>query len=215
MPARRALGSPPRVHGAGHPPPRMHHGGTSTPGRRFASLMKPPASATVPSTGPDRSRYTVPMWRAASPDDHPVVIRFYLALNSEDPGFTPPEPARMSRTLTLFQTDPERGRCVVLDEGESAAGYALLVPYWSNELGGLMCCIDELYVSPPARGRGRAGDLLELLAGGALGWDDAIALQLGVSPANARARALYERHGFRPMRIATLVRPLGHTRDAV
>jgi len=137
------------------------------------------------------------MWRPAIPEDEPAVVALYLALNAEDPGTIPPDPARPRRTLALFRSAPDRGRCVVLEEGGSVAGYALLVPYWSNELGGVVCSLDELYVAPSARRRGRAGELLDLLAAGALGWPDSVALHLTVSPSNERARALYARHGFR------------------
>ena len=153
------------------------------------------------------------MWRVATPNDHPAVVRSYLALNAEDPGPSPPDPARMERTLGYFGRDPQRGCCIVLDEGGSIQGYALLVPYWSNELGGLVCCIDEMYVEPRARGRGCGSGLLTSLALGALGCGEStVALQLEVSPSNPRARALYERHGFRPSRNATLVRALAPVR---
>lgn len=148
------------------------------------------------------------MWRAATPNDDPAIVGFYLALNTEDPGMVLPDPARMRRTLALLRRIPERGRCVVLDEGGNTLGYALLIPYWSNEIGGLVCCIDELYVAASGRGRGHGGELLELLAERALGWGEAVALLIGVSPANARARALYERHRFQPMKNASLVRTL-------
>lgn len=149
------------------------------------------------------------MWRVATPNDHPAVVRFYLALNAEDPGPSAPDPARMERTLGYFARDPQRGCCLVLDEGGSIQGYALLVPYWSNERGGFVCCIDEMYVEPGARGRGRGSGLLTSLARGALGWAvPTVALQLEVSSSNPRARALYERYGFTPSGNITLVRAL-------
>jgi ribosomal protein S18 acetylase RimI-like enzyme len=153
------------------------------------------------------------MWRSATAEDEPAVVRLYLALDAEDPGTVPPDPARAERTLALFRSAPERGSCLVLDEGGGRVdGYALLVPYWSNELGGLVCCLDEIYVARSARGRGRASELLALLATGALpGWRDVVALQLEVSPTNERARALYERHGLRPIRNVTLRRLRGGT----
>lgn len=96
------------------------------------------------------------MWRSATADDDRAIVRLYMALNKEDPGTTPADPAQAQRTLALFRDTPERGHCVVLDQGGgSVEGYALLVSYWSNELGGLVCCVDEMYVAPQARGLGR------------------------------------------------------------
>ncbi len=69
-----------------------------------------------------------------------------------------------------------------------------------------MCCLDEMYVAPPARGRGRGTELLAHLAMGAHGWRDIVALELEVSAANEGARALYERHGFQTVRNVTLRR---------
>jgi len=50
-------------------------------------------------------------------------------------------------------------------------GYALLISFWSNELGGEVCNIDELSVASEYRGRGLATALIEQLAeGGASPW---------------------------------------------
>jgi len=136
------------------------------------------------------------------------VIELYLALYREDPGSVPPDPSRARRTLEVFRGAPARGRCLVLEEAAGVEGYALLVPYWSNELGGLICTIDELYVEPRARGRGRATELLALLEAGALGWEPPVALELEVSRANARGRALYLRAGFRAVENETLRKAL-------
>ena len=144
------------------------------------------------------------MWRPATPEEDELVIQLYLALYREDPGTIPPDPARARRTLELFRAEPARGRCLALEVGGRVEGYALLVPYWSNEFGGLICTIDELYVAPEARGRGFATELLALLEAGALGWEAPVALELEVSRSNPRGRALYLRAGFRPVENETM-----------
>lgn len=149
------------------------------------------------------------MWREATPEDDDRVMELSVALYREDPCAVPPDAARTRRTLEVFRRAPARGRCLVLEEGGGVAGYALLVPYWSCELDGLICTVDELYVAPAARGRGRATELLGLLSAGALGWEAPVALELEVSRANRRGRALYLRAGFRPIDNETLRRPAG------
>jgi len=144
------------------------------------------------------------MWRPPTPSEDDRVVELYLALYREDPGTVAPEPSRARRTLALLRADPARGRCLVLDLGGRIEGYALLIPYWSNELGGVICAIDELYVAPAARGRGRATELLGLVARGALGGEVPVALELEVSRSNSRGRALYLRAGFRPVANETL-----------
>lgn len=137
------------------------------------------------------------MWRLAVPDDDDAIARLCHALYEEDPSPEPVPQSHISRTLAVLRSEPVRGRAVVLELDGVVAGYALLVAFWSNELGGEICEIDELYVAPAARGRGHGGELLAGLASGALPWAaHCVALALETTPANARARRLYERAGF-------------------
>jgi GNAT superfamily N-acetyltransferase len=136
------------------------------------------------------------MWRAAEILDDPAVVALGLALYAEDPSEPVPE-SSFRRTLEMFRGSPWRGGTVVLALDGKVVGYAFLVAYWSNELGGDVCAIDELYVAPAARSRGWGSRLIEALAAGSPLWPGgAVALALGVSPGNHRARALYERLGF-------------------
>lgn len=149
------------------------------------------------------------MWRPCSPADEERVVALCLALYAEDPPTVPVGEAQVRRTLALFRERPDRGLVAVLEVGGAVAGYALLVPWWSNELGGEVCQLDELYVAPEARGRGLGTELLRALAGGTGPFPlRFVALQLEVTPDNLRARALYERLGFEPMRNLSMRRLL-------
>lgn len=128
-----------------------------------------------------------------------------LALYDEDPAPEPIVPEQVLRTLVAFRSDPIRGRAVILDADARSAGYAFLVSFWSNELGGEICTIDELYVQPAWRGRGFATALIaELQSGRLLRPTRPVALELEITPTNTRARALYERLGFSLKRNTTL-----------
>jgi ribosomal protein S18 acetylase RimI-like enzyme len=83
----------------------------------------------------------------------------------------------------------------VVEAAGTVSGYALLVPFYSNEFGGVVCEVDELYVRPLARGRGLGRALFTAIDEGRFG--SFVATALGVTPGNDRARALYERIGFR------------------
>ncbi len=122
-----------------------------------------------------------------------------MALYREDPSPRQPTPEHVRRTLAIYRAEPVRGRALVLASVDGIAGYALLSSFWSNELGGEVCVIDELYVGPNVRGRGHGADLLRTLAEqpGALWRERAVALELETTPENHRARRLYERMGFR------------------
>jgi len=85
---------------------------------------------------------------------------------------------------------------VALDVGQQVVGYALLVSYWSNEFGGEVCAVDELYVNPEFRSRGHGASLFEGIERGDSWPGPVAALALGTTPGNTRARRLYERLGF-------------------
>ena len=139
------------------------------------------------------------MWRLATAADDESIVSMCVALNTEDPGPAPVSPRQVLRTLARLREEPWRGRALVCEVDGRPAGYALLISFWSNELGGEVCNIDELYVAPAFRGRSLATNLFTALTGTEqrLWPEKPVALELEVSPANERARALYERLGFR------------------
>jgi GNAT superfamily N-acetyltransferase len=146
------------------------------------------------------------MWRAAQPEDDEVVVAMCDALNREDPGPMPVAPEQTRRTLTVLRREPSRGLAVVAELDGQVIGYAFLIAFWSNELGGEVCEIDEIYVLPEQRGNGYGRSLFESLARGEL-WPNApVALALGTTPDNERARRLYERMGFRAVGVSMVRR---------
>jgi GNAT superfamily N-acetyltransferase len=106
------------------------------------------------------------MWRVATASDDEAVVSMCMALNAEDPGPTPVRPQQVRCTLAKLREDANRGRAVVCDVEGRTVGYALLIPFWSNELGGEVCNIDELFVAPQYRGRGLATALFGSLTEG-------------------------------------------------
>ena len=146
-------------------------------------------------------------WRLAERGDDGEVVEMSLALYAEDPASRPVSEAQVRLTLEAFRAQPARGRAVVLEADGRLAGYAFLVSFWSNELGGEICTIDELYVRSAWRGRGLASRLVEALEPEGHLWPGRpVALELEVSPGNVRALALYERLGFHVKRNRTLRR---------
>jgi ribosomal protein S18 acetylase RimI-like enzyme len=135
------------------------------------------------------------MWRPATPEDGQEIVSLCLALHREDPGPALVEAEQVRETLALFEREPDQGRAVVAQVDDGVAGYALLVPFWSNHLGGQICEVDELYVRPERRGEGLGSALFGAIEAGKFGVFAATAL--GVSPRNVRALRLYERLGFR------------------
>jgi ribosomal protein S18 acetylase RimI-like enzyme len=147
-------------------------------------------------------------WREATRADRRHVVEMSLALFAEDPGTYTLTARDVGRTLSRLEAEPVRGRAVVA-EAEMAGrtvvvGYALLCSFWSNELRGEVCTVDELYIRPIARSLGLGSGLVQSLVQRRTFFADAVAFELEVSGRNTRARALYERLGFVPRKNASL-----------
>jgi GNAT superfamily N-acetyltransferase len=135
------------------------------------------------------------MWRAARADEDEAIVEMCLAYYREDPGL-PVAGEQVRRTLHVLRHEPQRGRAVVLEVAGRLAGYALLISFWSNELGGEICEVDELFVMPDFRNRGSGSALFSAIERGEIWGDSAVSIELGVTRDNVRARRLYERLGF-------------------
>lgn len=145
--------------------------------------------------------------RDAGPDDHAAIAAMGVQLYVEDPGHRPVTADDVRRTLEHLLSHPTRGKVVVVEREGELGGYAILCAFWSNELGGLIAIVDELYVAPAHRGRGLGSAVVETVAaGGVAGFTDLVAVDLEVTPDNARARALYARLGFKPQKNAGMRR---------
>ena len=110
------------------------------------------------------------------------VLTMMHGLYSEDEASSPVDQSRFPLTIDFFLANPSQGRIVLFEEGTSLRGYALLVPYWSNEFGGPLVVVDELFVTPMARNRGIARTFFWFL--GEHRPFEAVALTLEVSPGN-------------------------------
>jgi GNAT superfamily N-acetyltransferase len=131
-------------------------------------------------------------WRVSTASDDQAIVSMCTALNAEDAGPFPVPPEQVRRTLAKLREEPHRGRGVVCQMDGPIVGYALRISFWSNELGGEVCTIDELFVGEEYRGRGLATKLIEQLTepSGSLWPTKPAALALEVNPHNQRARAL-------------------------
>ena len=128
-----------------------------------------------------------------------MIVSMCMALNSEDPGYVAVSSEQVVRTLVKLREEPIRGQAVVCEVNGEVVGYALIISFWSNEMGGEVLYIDELFIEENYRGQGLGTDLINRLAiRDASFWSGkAAALALEVSPQNVRAKSLYERLGFR------------------
>lgn len=125
------------------------------------------------------------------------------ALYAEDAPSSAVDAARFPVTIQTLLAEPSRGRIILLSEDSTLRGYAILIPYWSNEYGGTILYVDELFVVPSARSRGIGRKFFEFIFRERP--FDAVAAAVEVSPANVRALRLYESIGFRVRRNSCLI----------
>jgi GNAT superfamily N-acetyltransferase len=142
-------------------------------------------------------RFLAGTWRPARAEEDDGVVEMSLALYGDAAAAMGITPSRVHATLETFRAEPVRGRTLVLDSRGTLAGFCLLASFWSNELGGEVCVIDELYLKEQWRGFGHATALVEALKTDRTLWPTKpVAFELEVSPRNPEARRLYERLGF-------------------
>ena len=89
------------------------------------------------------------------------------------------------------------------EENEKVVAALQLSLTWSNEAGGLVVWLEELYVQPELRGRGVGTALIRRAMEEYAG--KAARFRLEVAPGNPRARALYERLGFRELGYTSMI----------
>ena len=126
-------------------------------------------------------------------------------LSHEDPSVEKITDKKISLTFSKLSNNPNIGRIVVFERAKTIIGYAILIPYWSNEYGGNILHIDELYVKPEHRGRGIATSFLKQILSSKQG---IVALQLEVTPTNTRAKNYYRKLGFRKSKNLHLIRKI-------
>lgn len=179
--------------------------------RRFAilvSMSRYLQTMRITDSGPvlKGSDMSQSSWRLAQAADDDSIAEMCRDLYLEDPGPSPIPPENIHVTLAILRRGPCRGRAVVLDIQGEVSGYALLIAFWSNELGGEICEVDELFVVPRHRNHGYGSALFAGIAQGEL-WPGAItAVALGTTRDNAAARRLYARLGFAEVGIAMIRR---------
>lgn len=145
------------------------------------------------------------MWRIATRLDDHAIIAMSGALYVEDPAAAPVPESHTCATLARLRMEPARGKAIVLELDGALVGYSLLISFWSNELGGEVCVIDELYVQAAYRGRGHARALFRLLQSESLIWHPKpVALELEVTRQNERAARLYAQLRFEPIKNSRL-----------
>ncbi|WP_067032923.1 GNAT family N-acetyltransferase [Allomuricauda sp. CP2A] len=134
-------------------------------------------------------------FRPCSPADFDIITDFIINLYNEDPGLIQMTKEKAFNTLDVLSKRSDLGTVLVVGDKEEIIGYCILINYWSNEYGGNILHIDELFIKEDYRSKGIGSQLIYQLAKSKFA--NAVGLQLEVTPGNPRAKRLYEKLGFK------------------
>lgn len=88
---------------------------------------------------------------------------------------------------------------MVEDEEANPAGYFLASLAWSNEFGGRIAWLEELWLAENARGKGLGRRVFEAVTRELVEKDKVLGFRLEVALANEGVTALYKKMGFIPV----------------
>jgi ribosomal protein S18 acetylase RimI-like enzyme len=115
-------------------------------------------------------------------------------LYTEDSECTAISEEKITKTICYLKDHPEMGKILLFRYTNTVIGYSVLIHFWSNEYGGLVVHIDELYVVKEYRNRNVATGFINYLADSH--YKNAVALFLEVTLSNHNAYRLYKRLNF-------------------
>jgi ribosomal protein S18 acetylase RimI-like enzyme len=133
-------------------------------------------------------------FRPSTIEDMPVVEGFIWSLYKEDDEGEPMSSEKIKRTVDFLKANPSHGTIISILADGTLIGYSILINYWSNEFGGIVLYIDELYIQKDYRNKKIGTDFIQHLKSSHYANHEAIFLE--VFPSNAKAYDFYKKNGF-------------------
>jgi ribosomal protein S18 acetylase RimI-like enzyme len=133
-------------------------------------------------------------YRKFNNTDFNILAGLMLGLYEEDPATKHITREKIRHTVDSLDGHPDRGTIIMIEDENEILGYSLLINFWSNEYGGNITVIDELYIKKEYRSRGIGTNFISYLI--KIRYNNSVALQLETTPKNKKARKLYEKLGF-------------------
>jgi hypothetical protein len=93
-------------------------------------------------------------YRLYRDNDYKDLLKMIYSLYNEDPEGEPISENKINNTINEYKKNPQKISIYLFKKGDESIGYALLVYFWSNEYGGNILTIDELYVTEKYRSKG-------------------------------------------------------------
>ena len=133
-------------------------------------------------------------YRPMKKGEEEIVTQYIKGLFLEDPTPQGMSDEKIKKTIKTLLKHKEKGTIIVFEVGKEIIGYSILINFWSNEYGGNIVYIDELFVKKEWRGKGVATNFIQYLVKKKV--NNAVSLFLEVTPQNKGAEELYKRRGF-------------------
>lgn len=109
-----------------------------------------------------------------------------------------------SHTFKELTSSNTYAECFLFYSNSIEIGYALIAKTFSQEAGGLVLWIEELYVKPEFQGKGIATKFIKFLE--KTKPNNVKRIRLEVEPDNGDAIALYKKLGFEPLKYKQYVK---------
>ncbi len=124
-----------------------------------------------------------------------AVVELIKSLYREDPEGKPVFDEKINRTFNQLTNYPNKGTIMIIEADSEIIGYSILINFWSNEYGGNILDIDELYIKSNYRGKGIGSKFIQYLIDNK--FNNSVAVRLETMPSNNKARQLCEGIGFK------------------
>ncbi|MEQ8189561.1 MAG: GNAT family N-acetyltransferase [Candidatus Eremiobacterota bacterium] len=139
-------------------------------------------------------------------EDYSELKNMILGLYSEDPPSVPMAEEKILGTVKELTNHQDKGQIILFRVNNETAGYGIIIFFWSNEYGGNIIYVDELFVKEEWRSKKIGTSFFNYLLENFR--DKATALKLEVTPRNVRARKYYEHMGFKETRNIHLLKSI-------
>lgn len=146
------------------------------------------------SFGRPSRRNTVPIFERASASDIPALSELLSVLFAQEMEFTP-DTAAQCKGLSIIIGNPDLGAILVAREGSTILAMVNLLFTVSTAIGERVALLEDMVVSPDARGSGVGSDLLNHAIDFARR-RDVKRITLLTDRENTSAQRFYSKHGF-------------------
>lgn len=131
--------------------------------------------------------------RRVQPSDREEYKKIVAEFYSSDAVMAPVDSEHFDRTFDELMRSDERAVCYFADCDGKIGGYALAVRFFSQEAGGEVIWLDEIYMRNKYRGEGIGTALISRVFAD---FPLVAAYRLEIEPENEGAERLYRRLGF-------------------